>query len=110
MELSTIFVDNSMSQEPPRPFFIHICPFLVFYSRKSVFPSHRLAWRVIHIPQDEKLMKMTFPQFLWKTYPHYPQPQPHILTIITYPHTLWKTYPHFPQRPCAKGVIHKNCG
>src|SRR5579885_1647372 len=110
MELSTIFVDNSMSQETTSPFFVRICTFLVFCARQSIFPFYRAAQRVIHIPLCERSMKTTFPQFLWKSYPHFPQPERHILTIVTFPHTLWKSYPHFPQRALPKEVIHKNCG
>ena len=50
MELSTKIVDNSMSQEPPSPFFVHTYTFLNSYARKSVFPFCRSAQRVIHIP------------------------------------------------------------
>jgi len=110
MELSTIFVDNSMSQETTSPFFVRICTFLVFCARQSIFPFYRAAQRVIHIPLCERSMKTTFPQKMWKSYPHFPQPNRHILTIVTYPHTLWKSYPHFPQRAFTKEVIHIFCG
>src|SRR5579883_2009938 len=107
MELSTKIVDNSMSQEPPSPFFVHTYTFLNSYARKSVFPFGTESYP--H-PRGEKSMKTTFPQKLWKSYPHFPQPDRHILTIITYPHTLWKSYPHFPQRAPTKEVIHNFCG